>query len=158
MPNGTCRVVLPQKTTVKVVSLPAGPGVVGGARMEAAVELAGGGPVRVYVTELLRLAAGVLAPDIERALLEEAEAESEAFKLASSGQNGSERYGPAAASFDFDGTIAGGWRSRTRVVALRDGTRTYRVTAAWPEKTGNAARAQARTILDSLELVPPAAK
>jgi hypothetical protein len=156
MPNGTCRIGLPTGAQVKVVSLPARPLVVGAARIEGTVPVAGvGKPVMFLVTESLYDEAGA---KLDLAKRREAEEAAERDALAAS-QFTRQHYSVQRPlnREDHHGLTKFNAEILSRFVTSRDYRRSYRVTAVWVGTMPVADEIRAiNRVLESFEVPPPA--
>jgi hypothetical protein len=158
MPNGTCRVALPRNSQVKTAALPARPSVVGAARMEGTVSVAGvAKPVLIGLTETLYDAQALRGMTADRMIAAEAKLEWEAIQGQNVTSPGRITHLAGATGYKYTGFAWKSYPFYARVVVSADRSRCYRFTAVLPPGVPVQDDRQLNAILDSFELVPPEA-
>ena len=154
MPNGTCRIVLPQGATASNVVLPERSSIVGAARFKATITVAGiATPVTLFVTEAEYERSVAHTWTIDQMLSSEWEQESRLIQA-----NDFEKSGPftqirSVTYNEYVGVIEQNQKFISRMIAANDHSRGYRITAIWTQ-SGALNDKRLREILDSFQLVP----
>ncbi len=154
MPNGTCRIVLPQGSTASNVELPERSSIVGAARFKATIAVAGiASRVSLFVTETEYDRAVARTWSVDQMLSSEWEQESRLIQANDFQKSRPLTQIPSVTLNEYVGVTEQNQQFISRVIAANDRSRGYRITAVWTQ-SGALNDKQLREIFDSFQLVP----